>query len=229
MSELIYILGNTGSGKSQGIGKTEKLKLEGLNPKETLLINVAQKRINCDNFKDFKNSLYVETKSFSVIKEKLNKAKEVQQIKNIVIDDFQYVWLKTFLDGIKNRVGLQLYTDLVYDIMSTLELCTSLRDEQLVFITSHIEEYNDSDGYNKKRMMAVGDSTHRRGKPEGLSSIVLYAEGRLSNDKVSKHFRTQGDGVKDTCKSPFDMFDFEIPNDLGFVEKRVREFWELSK
>jgi hypothetical protein len=44
---------------------------------------------------------------------------------------------------------------------------------------------------------------------------------------TSKYFfRTQSDG-QDISKSPEEMFDIEIDNDLKAVTDRIREFWGL--
>jgi hypothetical protein len=59
---------------------------------------------------------------------------------------------------------------------------------------------------------------------EGLFSIVLRA--KFESGKYS--FATQTDGT-DTVKSPMEMFDREIDNDLKFVDEKIREYWELAK
>jgi len=58
---------------------------------------------------------------------------------------------------------------------------------------------------------------------EGLFSVVLMAE--YENGRY--YFRTQTNG-NDTIKSPMDMFDREIDNDLKFVDTRIREYWVLN-
>ena len=59
---------------------------------------------------------------------------------------------------------------------------------------------------------------------EGFFSIVL-----LSAKEDGKHkFITQSDGYT-TAKSPMEMFDLEIDNDLKFVDDTIREYWDLPK
>jgi hypothetical protein len=41
------------------------------------------------------------------------------------------------------------------------------------------------------------------------------------------YFETQSDGYS-TCKSPMDMFEKEIDNDLKFVDETIREYWDLK-
>ena len=57
---------------------------------------------------------------------------------------------------------------------------------------------------------------------EGLFSIVLLCEA----DGKTHKFITQSDGTT-TAKSPMEMFDLEIDNDLKFVDSTIREYYEL--
>ena len=59
---------------------------------------------------------------------------------------------------------------------------------------------------------------------EGLFSIVLLCE----TDGSSHKFITQSDGFT-TCKSPMDMFEREIDNDLKLVDMAIREYYELNE
>jgi hypothetical protein len=57
---------------------------------------------------------------------------------------------------------------------------------------------------------------------EGLFSIVLLAK----TDGGRYFFETQSDGYT-TCKSPMEMFDKEIDNDLKFVDETIRNYYEI--
>ena len=59
---------------------------------------------------------------------------------------------------------------------------------------------------------------------EGLFSIVLMAV----TDGKKHEFITQSDGTN-TCKSPMDMFPYEIDNDLKYVDSTIREYYGLKK
>ena len=92
----IAIVGNSGEGKSTSIGKNDELGIEGLNPAETVIINVADKDLPFRGWR----KLYDGTKKISAggnytstsnadtiaatIKLIVDKRPE---IKNIVIDD----------------------------------------------------------------------------------------------------------------------------------------------
>jgi hypothetical protein len=57
---------------------------------------------------------------------------------------------------------------------------------------------------------------------EGLFSIVLMSVTDGKNHK----FITQSDGYT-TCKSPMEMFPLEIENDLKYVDRTIREYYEI--
>ena len=58
---------------------------------------------------------------------------------------------------------------------------------------------------------------------EGLFSIVLLtvAEG------TEHYFLTNSDGSS-TAKSPMEMFDLKIDNDLRMVDQTIREYYDLT-
>ena len=58
---------------------------------------------------------------------------------------------------------------------------------------------------------------------EGLFSIVLLCEASADGH----HFITQSDGYT-TAKSPMEMFDKVIDNDLAMVDATIREYWNLG-
>ena len=57
---------------------------------------------------------------------------------------------------------------------------------------------------------------------EGLFSIVLLCR----TDGQRHYFETQSDGYT-TAKSPMEMFDREIDNDLKLVDAKIREYFEI--
>jgi hypothetical protein len=58
---------------------------------------------------------------------------------------------------------------------------------------------------------------------EGLFSIVLLCK----TDGERHYFETQSDGYT-TCKSPMEMFDKEIDNDLKMVDSTIRQYYEIE-
>lgn len=64
--------------------------------------------------------------------------------------------------------------------------------------------------------------------PEGKFDIVLFGKQSFDEQtkKITKNFVTNFDG-RFPSKSPVGMFEeLYIPNDLGYVEKAVRAYYE---
>ena len=58
---------------------------------------------------------------------------------------------------------------------------------------------------------------------EGMFTICLHC----MTDGTKHYFKTQG-GTMDIAKSPEEMFDLEIENDLKAVDTRAREYWGIA-
>jgi hypothetical protein len=59
---------------------------------------------------------------------------------------------------------------------------------------------------------------------EGLFSIVLLCQA----EGTEHFFITNSDG-SNPAKSPMEMFEMRINNDLAFVDKTIREYYEMDK
>jgi hypothetical protein len=226
MSEVVMILGESGSGKSSSIGKNEDLNIEGLNPNNTAIISTIDKSLPFKHWRKLynrQNKNYQITRNpVSVIKALLNK-KDNNNIKNVILDDFQYILSGRFIDDLgTGGNSFDKWNNIIKIVWDIINSAKSLRDDQIVYIISHVESY-DEEGEMKYRMKAIGKGTHKYITPEGLVTICLYANTRLLGDKIEKYFITQSDGTN-TAKSPQGMFPLEIPNDLGYIEKCIREY-----
>jgi hypothetical protein len=241
MSELIFVLGLPASGKSTSIGRIDEpesgIKIEGLPPENTVIISVEGKPLPWRGWmKDYniEKKNYFE-KVFNVLAirsslQALTDKEKYPHIKYIVIDDFQSVISEKFINDLKRKSGgdaFEKYNEILVLVRDMFRYdCKNMRSDQKVFVLSHLEEYNEN-GRIKTRFQAVGNATHRYLKPESLATIVLYAEGKMEGQKITRYFRTQGDGVHDVCRSPIGMFPkLEIPNDLGYVVKQIDKYYK---
>lgn len=84
----------------------------------------------------------------------------------------------------------------------------------------HHVELTDGGKYKAK---TIGKMLDNQLTVEGLFSIVLFCTA----DENHHYFITQSRGIS-TAKSPEDMFDDEIENDLKFVDTKIREYWNLT-
>ena len=146
MSELVIILAESGSGKSTAIGKNEALKIKGLNPSNTRIINVMGKALPFPQSKVQYNEgkkNYSEGRNVATTLDALKKAKNRPEIKNVVIDDFQYLLAGMFIDRMNDSDGFKKWNLVLEWVWVLLNESLLLRNDQIVFILSHLEYYNE--------------------------------------------------------------------------------------
>ena len=91
--------------------------------------------------------------------------------------------------------------------------------DTVVYFLHHTEK--DDNGFTKAK--TVGKLIDNWITLEGLFPIVLLCW----TDGKQHKFITQSDGFT-TAKSPMDMFPPEIDNDLSFVDRTIREYYEFE-
>ena len=203
MGVPVLIIGKSGSGKSRSIC--------GLKPEEVGIFSVEKGRLPFKgNYKVCKRATYKEINS--IFKE--------PKLKLYVIDDSQFLMVNALFDRAK-EIGYQKYTDLAVDFRNLVHNVNyALPDDVIVYFLHHTETDPNTGEIKAK---TVGKMIDQYLTLEGCFDIVLMAEV----DGGDHHFVTQSDGTT-TAKSPEGMFpSLKIPNDLGVVDKAIREFWGL--
>lgn len=158
----------------------------------------------------------IETSNYNTIISKLKEAK----FKRYVIDDSQYLLAFELFDKAK-QPGYNKFTDIAVNFQKLIStIVNDTPDDCIVYLLHHTEETNTG----KIKIKTVGQMLDNQLTVEGLFTIVLLA--RYSNKEYK--FVTQTDG-SNPCKSPMDMFENEIPNDLKLVDNKIREYYELDK
>lgn len=225
MGQGILVIAESGSGKSTSI--------EGLDPKETFIINLASKPLP---FRGWKSKYKVWTKDdttgnmanvsapAAIQKVLLHLNEKRPDIKNIVIDDFQYMSSFEFFDRVAEK-GFEKFTEIGAAIARIARLPKDLRDDLMVFIMTHAEEGTDIEGRKKYKAKTIGKMVDEKLTVEGLFSIVLFGKVKKNADGTVRYvFETHNNG-ENTCKSPKDMFETdEIVNDLGLVRKAILDY-----
>ena len=225
MAQGILIIAESGAGKSTSI--------ENLDPKETFIINVANKPLP---FKGWKKKYVLWSKDNP--SGNLYTGSTAQQIeaclgyvnskrpdiKTIVIDDFQYMSSFEFFDR-SDEKGYEKFTQIGANLARIARMPKDLRDDLTVFFLTHAEESTDLEGKRKFKAKTIGRMVDEKLSLEGLFSIVLF--GKVKKDKdgnIRFVFETKNNG-ENTCKSPKGMFqDFEIPNDLSLVKESIYSY-----
>ena len=90
----------------------------------------------------------------------------------------------------------------------------------IVYFLHHTETDSNTGKIKAKTLGKMLDSQLTL---EGLFAIVLFCV----NDGKNHNFITQSDGLT-TAKSPMEMFDAVIENDLKFVDQTIREYYGLA-
>lgn len=208
MGEPILIYGKSGSGKSRS--------LKGFGEDEIYLINVIGKRMPFPG----KFKYVSRTRDYRTIMQGLLK----MPTKVAVIDDAGYLQTSQFMEGHsapkKGSNTFDLYNQIGDDLWRLLMFVKDqLPDDVLVYFMMH--EISNDVGETKVR--TIGKLIDEKVCLEGMFTICLHC----MTDGKRHYFRTQG-GPLDIAKSPEDMFDLEIENDLKAVDTRCREYWGMA-
>lgn len=222
MATGILIIAESGSGKSTSI--------EGLNPKETFIINVANKPLP---FKGWRSKYVTWTKENPTgnLFEKANPESieaalkyvndKRPEISTIVVDDFQYMSSFEFFDKVDEK-GYEKFTKIGAHLAKIVRMPKDMRADLQIFFLTHAEEATDIEGKKKFKAKTIGKMVDEKLTLEGLFSIVLFGKVKKNKEGEIRYvFETQTNG-ENTCKSPRGMFDtVEIANDLALVKKAV--------
>lgn len=225
MANICLIVGKSGSGKSTSI--------KGLDPKNTVIVNVLQKKLpfkgssslyNKENHNLFSKSNYLEL--IDLIQAVSDKAADV---KNIVIDDAIYIMRKEFFTRAK-ETGYGKFTDLAMHFQKVIATCESAREDLNVFFIMHSEDIVSDKVITGYKIATVGAMLENQYNPMEVVPMLLYADVKY-DDKGNASFgfythRTMKGSIEIPAKTPADMFteDF-IPNDLGIVVKAIEEYY----
>lgn len=224
----ICIAGLSGTGKSTSFGNFPDLGIKGLNPEETFVINVAGKDLPFRGWKktytgksETNKGNYFESSEaakITAIIEGVSKSRP--DIKNIIIDDAQYIMGFEFMKRAK-ETGYGKFSDIGVNISKVIEAARGSRSDLKVFFMWHPDKATDG----TFKLKTVGKMVDDYLNLEGLFTVILYSrvEKDLDN-KVSYQFVTNNDGYH-PGKSPFGLFsEMYIKNDLGFVSEMIDKY-----
>lgn len=198
----VLILGESGSGKSTS--------LRNFKPGEVLVFNVANKPL------PFRQKLdTVKNAGYNEIGREMAK----KEYKRYVVDDSQYLLSFELFDRAK-ETGYGKFTDIAVRFRNMIDyVIKKMPDDVTVYFLHHCETTDAG----KIKAKTVGKMLDNQLTVEGLFSIVLLCQ----TDGHSHSFITQSDGYT-TAKSPMEMFEPEIDNDLKAVDERIRAYWGIN-
>ena len=222
MANSILIIAESGSGKSTSI--------ESLNPRETFIINVANKPLP---FKGWKSkyigwskttptgNIFATASTENIVACMKYISEKRPEIKDLIIDDFQFVSSFEYMEKALEK-GYEKFTKIASNLSKIVTLPKDLREDLNVYFLNHAEISTDMEGNRRIKALTVGKMIDNVLTLEGLFSIVLFGKVKKNKDGSVRYvFETKNKG-ENTCKTPKGMFETdEIPNDLALVKQAI--------
>ena len=225
MAQSVLVIADSGSGKSTSI--------RDLDPKETFIVNIANKPLPFKGWKkDYtmiskdnqKGNMTGVSSAAGIMKAMMHVNDKMPHIKNLVIDDWQYMSSFEYFDKADEK-GYDKFTSIAKNLAQVAKLPKDMRDDLYIFFLTHSEESTDINGHRKVKAKTVGKMIDNALTLEGLFSIVLF--GKVVKDeeeKLNYVFETANNG-ENTCKSPDGMFEnVRISNSLKLVKNAIIEY-----
>ena len=225
MANVCMILGPSGTGKSSSI--------KGLDPKETVVLNVLRKRLpfkGSNSIYNAENKNLFPVDDYSQVVNLLSSIdKKALHVKNVILEDMTYIMRKEFFKRAK-ETGYGKFTEIAQHFQQVISTCESMRDDINVFFILHSEAIQSDKttvGYKVSTVGAMIDSQYNPVEvvPMVLYSAIKYDEKGNASYGFYTHRCMEGT-VEIPAKSPADMFEDDfIPNDLGLVVKAMNEYY----
>lgn len=229
MANLIGIMGPSGFGKTTSLLPNKKFGIEGLDPKETFIINVtgkllpgkgSMKLFPIDDRKLSEGKNHIILSSADEIASLCKAIDATPAVKNLIIDDAGYIMGFDVIDNIK-RKGYDKWSDLASNFMKVINTLKAARIDLNVILMFHTEVGKDE----RIKIKTAGAMIDNTIYLDGLFTVILESDVIKDGDAIKYVFRTQGGGIS-TCKSPAGMFEeMFIPNDMGLVLKTIHEYY----
>lgn len=227
-AETIAIVGESGTGKSTS--------LRNLNPEETFIISTTGKPLPFRGYKKkyipmkiegktVTGNYYVSSKWDQILKILQIVDKMMPHIKQVIVDDFQYVLSYEFVDR-ATEVGYTKFSELAQHAMEILRYAEKMREDCKMIFLTHSE--NVGDMMNPKYVIkTVGKLLSEKVTLEGLFTYIFFTKVIEGDDgRMQYKLITNSDG---TCvaKTSLGMFDeLEIDNDLAEIIKVIDAYNE---
>lgn len=227
-AETIAIVGESGTGKSTS--------LRNLNPETTFIISTTGKPLPFRAWKkkyipikiegkNVSGNYYVSSKWSQILKILQIIDKMMPHIKQVIIDDFQYVLSYEFVDR-ATEVGYTKFSELAQHAMEILRYSEKMREDCKMIFLTHSE--NVGDNVNPKYVIkTVGKLLSEKVTLEGLFTYIFFTKvNEGDSGRMEYKLITNNDGSC-VAKTSLGMFeDLEIDNDLDEIIKVIDAYNE---
>lgn len=227
-AETIAIVGESGTGKSTS--------LRNLNSETTFIISTTGKPLPFRAWKkkyipikiegkNVSGNYYVSSKWDQILKILQIIDKMMPHIKQVIIDDFQYVLSYEFVDR-ATEVGYTKFSELAQHAMEILRYSEKMREDCKMIFLTHSE--NVGDNVNPKYVIkTVGKLLSEKVTLEGLFTYIFFTKvNEGDSGRMEYKLITNNDGSC-VAKTSLGMFeDLEIDNDLNEIIKVIDAYNE---
>ena len=199
MSQLTFVLGKTGTGKSTSLRNFKKADGIGY-------VTATGKPL------PFKNDIpQYHAKSYTELMQVINQA----EAPVVVIDDFNYFMTREEFSK-ANIKGYEKFTEMAVNVVNVIDLITMKDSDQRFYILAHSENNEN----NELRLKTTGKMVSDKFVPEGLANQVV--ETAVVDGQFVFKVKTDGTGIK----TPMGMFDTEtVENDLKVLDEKIKAFY----
>lgn len=203
MSQLTFVLGKTGTGKSTS--------LRNFTSKDSIgYVTATGKPL------PFKNDIrQFHAKNYAELAAAVNQS----EADVVVIDDFNY--FMSFEEFNQASVkGYEKFTQMAVNVVNIIDIISKKPTDQRFYILAHSE--NNDEG--NLRLKTTGKMVSDKFVPEGLTNQVV--ETAVVDGEFVFKVKTDGTGIK----TPMGMFETPtIPNDLKVLDEKIKAFYAPAK
>lgn len=238
----ILVLAKSGFGKTTSYCGRTKLGIQGLNPKETYVIQCIGRAIPNREFtltkspeiKDLATGNRVQVdvvigqERFKRVADIINVLKN-SPYKNIVIDDFNYLMQDYYMANAM-KGGWDTAKQMGYGMALIFDTFRGFPENKNIICLAHYEEYKDKNSDSLSyRFKSIGNMVDGYITPEGKFDIILFGKSSFDAERkvAVKEFVKEFDGefpAKDSIGALDDLPD-TIPNDLSIVVEELRKIY----
>ena len=219
MAKLVLVLANSGQGKSYS--------MHSMDPAKTCLVRAIKKDLPFPNARHWKafdpktktGNIFTTDQAHQIVE--VLKGCQTNMGRNIVVlDDFQYTMANDFMRTINDK-GYDKFNTAGYNAWSVIKTASELPDDMRVYFMWHVDV--EEDGRIKAK--TVGKITDRYVTPEGYFPICLGC----FKEEGKGYFRTNSANDLTPYKSPPEMFEEVIENNLADVDRKICEYYGIEE
>lgn len=218
MSNIILILGYSGTGKSSSLRNLDAATSALIQPipKKLPFRNPNWQLRHTGEDGGRRGNITVSDNPTEIIRSLRGYAKEGREV--IVIDDFQYIMANEYMRQ-ANVKGFEKFTTIGKNAWDIVNAAQELPGDIRVYILSHLEQNE----FGREKMKTIGKLLDDKIVMEGLFTVVL----KTLVEDGKYYFRTHNSG-NDSVKAPIGMFeDSLLDNDLSILDNVFCEYYSL--